>query len=30
MKTARKKGLIDFKGEMLLQGVHDNVEVVLK
>ena len=25
MKAAKKKGVITFKGEMLLQGAHDNV-----
>eukprot|EP01099_Mayorella_cantabrigiensis_P006288 TRINITY_DN51_c0_g1_i1.p1 TRINITY_DN51_c0_g1~~TRINITY_DN51_c0_g1_i1.p1 ORF type:complete len:106 (+),score=27.91 TRINITY_DN51_c0_g1_i1:32-349(+) len=29
MKAARNKGFIDFKGQMLLQGAHDNVEVTL-
>lgn len=30
MKAAKKKGVIDFQGQMLLQGAHDNVEVTLK
>jgi hypothetical protein len=30
MKAARKKGIIDFEGQMLLQGAHDNVVVTLK
>lgn len=25
LKTAKKRGVIDFKGQMLLKGVHDNV-----
>jgi hypothetical protein len=29
MKAARRKGVIAFTGEMLLQGVHDKVEVTL-
>jgi hypothetical protein len=29
MKTARKNGFIDFKGQMLLSPSHDNVEVIL-
>eukprot|EP00055_Hartaetosiga_balthica_P014668 m.81917 g.81917 ORF g.81917 m.81917 type:complete len:85 (-) comp8660_c0_seq1:198-452(-) len=27
MKAAKKRGIIDFKGQMLLQGAHDNVIV---
>lgn len=30
MKAARKRGIIDFQGQMLLQGAHDNVVVTLK
>lgn len=30
MKAAKKKGVIDFQGQMLLQGAHDNVVVTLK
>lgn len=30
MKAARKKGAIDFQGQMLLQGAHDKVVVTLK
>jgi hypothetical protein len=30
MKAAKKKGIIDFPGQMLLQGAHDNVEIILK
>ncbi|EGD74580.1 hypothetical protein PTSG_05945 [Salpingoeca rosetta] len=29
MKAARKRGLIDFKGQILLQGAHDDVVVTL-
>ncbi|KAL9648036.1 hypothetical protein ABK040_012090 [Willaertia magna] len=29
MKAAKKKKVIDFQGELLLQGVHDKVEVKL-
>ncbi|CAL5222063.1 g4364 [Coccomyxa viridis] len=29
MRAAKKKGLIAFDGELLLQGVHDNVDVIL-
>ena len=27
--AARKKGVIDFKGQMLLKGAHDNTDIVL-
>lgn len=27
LKTAKKRGLIEFKGQMLLKGVHDNVVI---
>ena len=31
LKAAKKRGIIDFKGELLMQGVHDKVEIkVLK
>jgi len=30
MKAAKKKGIIDFQGQMLLQGASDNVVVTLK
>lgn len=29
LKAAKKRGLIDFKGQMLLKGAHDNVDIVL-
>jgi hypothetical protein len=29
MKAAKKKGLLNFKGEMLLQGAHDSVEITM-
>lgn len=29
LKAARKKGVIDFKGGILLKGAHDNVDIVL-
>ena len=29
LRAAKKRKIITFEGEMLLQGVHDNVEVVL-
>lgn len=29
MRAAKRKGLIAFDGELLLQGVHDDVDVVL-
>lgn len=29
LKAAKRKRIITFQGELLLQGVHDNVEVVL-
>ncbi|XP_027895604.1 costars family protein ABRACL [Xiphophorus couchianus] len=29
LKAAKKQKIIDFQGELLLQGVHDNVDVVL-
>ena len=29
MIAARKKGVVEFKGQMLLKGAHDNVDIVL-
>lgn len=29
MKAAKRKKVIDYKGEILLQGAHDNVDVIL-
>jgi hypothetical protein len=29
MKAAKKRGIIDFKGQILLQGAHDDVDVTL-
>lgn len=29
LKAAKKRGLIDFKGQMLLKGVNDSVEITL-
>ncbi len=29
LKAAKKRGLIDFKGQMLLKGAHDDVDIVL-
>ena len=29
-KAARKRGVIDFQGQLLLQGAHDNVDIILK
>jgi hypothetical protein len=29
MRAAKKKGFIAFDGELLLQGVHDDVDVIL-
>ncbi|KAG9347530.1 hypothetical protein JZ751_005098 [Albula glossodonta] len=29
LKAAKKKKIITFEGELLLQGVHDNVDVIL-
>lgn len=29
LKAAKKKKLINFQGELLLQGVHDNVDIIL-
>ncbi|XP_038672394.1 costars family protein ABRACL [Scyliorhinus canicula] len=30
LKAAKKKKRISFDGELLLQGVHDNVDIVLE
>ena len=29
LKTAKKRGLIDFKGQMLLKGPHDKVKITI-
>jgi hypothetical protein len=29
LKAAKKKKVVDYQGELLLQGVHDNVEIIL-
>ncbi|KAG5846606.1 costars family protein ABRACL [Anguilla rostrata] len=29
LKAAKKRKIVTFQGELLLQGVHDNVDVVL-
>uniref|UniRef100_UPI0037E80F58 costars family protein ABRACL n=1 Tax=Semicossyphus pulcher TaxID=241346 RepID=UPI0037E80F58 len=29
LRAAKRKKMIDFQGELLLQGVHDNVDVIL-
>lgn len=29
LRAAKKKKIIKFEGELLLQGVHDNVDIVL-
>ncbi len=29
LRAAKKRGVVDYAGEMLLQGAHDNVHVVL-
>lgn len=29
LKTAKKRGLIDFKGQMLLKGMHDGVVITI-
>ncbi|TSL47665.1 Costars family protein ABRACL [Bagarius yarrelli] len=29
LKAAKRKKIITFQGELLLQGVHDNVDVIL-
>ena len=30
LKSAKKRGIIDFKGQMLLKGMHDNVVISIK
>ncbi|XP_068609830.1 costars family protein ABRACL [Brachionichthys hirsutus] len=30
LRAAKRKKIVDFKGELLLQGVHDDVDVVLQ
>ena len=29
LRAAKKRKVVDFKGQMLFQGVHDNVDIVL-
>ena len=29
LKAAKKRGYIDFKGQMLLKGAHDDVDIIL-
>lgn len=29
LKAAKRKKIVTFEGELLLQGVHDNVDVIL-
>ncbi|XP_049613979.1 costars family protein ABRACL [Syngnathus scovelli] len=29
LKAAKKKKIVTFEGEFLLQGVHDNVDIIL-
>mmetsp|Transcript_2804 Transcript_2804/g.7917 ORF Transcript_2804/g.7917 Transcript_2804/m.7917 type:complete len:100 (+) Transcript_2804:211-510(+) len=29
LKSAKKRGLIEFKGQMLLKGPHDNVKITI-
>ncbi|KAI8902679.1 hypothetical protein BC833DRAFT_616425 [Globomyces pollinis-pini] len=29
LRGAKKRKIIDFKGEMLLQGAHDDVDIIL-
>ncbi|PFX18991.1 costars family protein ABRACL-like [Stylophora pistillata] len=29
LKAAKKKKIVTYAGELLLQGVHDNVEIIL-
>jgi len=29
LKSAKKRGVIDFKGQMLLKGMHDNVVITI-
>eukprot|EP00053_Salpingoeca_punica_P001054 m.31720 g.31720 ORF g.31720 m.31720 type:complete len:82 (+) comp10775_c0_seq1:72-317(+) len=30
LKAAKKRGVVHFEGQMLLQGAHDNVDIILK
>ncbi len=30
LRAAKKRKVVTYEGELLLQGVHDNVEIVLK
>ncbi|KAL7569224.1 hypothetical protein ACA910_016780 [Epithemia clementina (nom. ined.)] len=30
LKSAKKRGVIDFKGQMLLKGMHDDVVISIK
>lgn len=30
LRAAKKRKILTYDGELLLQGVHDNVEIVLK
>lgn len=30
LRAAKKRKVVAYEGELLLQGVHDNVEIVLK
>lgn len=30
LRAAKKRKIVTYDGELLLQGVHDNVEIVLK
>lgn len=30
LRAAKKRKLLTYDGELLLQGVHDNVEIILK
>lgn len=29
LKAAKKKGVITYKGEMLLKGAHNNIDIIL-
>ena len=30
LRAAKKRKIVTYDGELLLQGVHDNVEIILK
>lgn len=30
LRAAKRRKLLTYEGELLLQGVHDNVEIILK